>query len=252
MIVGDQKKSFDFFFLLELVSGNGKKEDPMAGHQPFRVPAFHFPQAVPRGPSALSGGSLTVSPEKHTPAPAQRFLCRSSVWTFSEFLQPEHLGLRYQPSLSRFRYRWPSDQQDLLLVEALFLGKCSTQAPRLLRLQPEDYTSQHAQQKEGVLRRSAPRDYSLWLHCIVAGCLVVFCDLALVCGRVIVSRPRHAKNQISNDPAGESCSVKRRVPSSLLRSEAPSPRAAVGGGLSLGVGGSQGRRAAKQIPGRLI
>ncbi|KAH0503626.1 Syndetin [Microtus ochrogaster] len=88
-------------------------------------------------------------------------------------------------------------------VEALLLGQCSTQAALLLRLQPEDYTSQHAQQKEGGPRRSAPRDYSLWLHCVVAGYLVALCDLVLVCGRVIVSRPRHAKNQISNDPAGQ-------------------------------------------------
>lgn len=117
-------------------------------------------------------------------------------------------------------------------VEALLLGQCSTQAALLLRLQPEDYTSQHAQQKEGGPRRSAPRDYSLWLHCVVAGFLVALCDLVLVCGRVIVSRPRHAKNQISNDPAGESCSLTRRVPPSRLRSEAHSPRAAVGGGLS--------------------
>lgn len=111
----------------------------------------------------------------------------------------------------------------MLFVEALLLGKCSTQAALLLRLQPEDYTSQHAQQKEGGPRRSTPRDFSLWLHCVVAGCLVVLCDLVLVCGRVIVFRHRHAKNQISNDPAGESCSLKRRVPYSAEEGSAQSP-----------------------------
>lgn len=114
MIAGDQKKSFDF--LLELVLGNGKKEDRTAGHQPLGVPASHFPQAVPRGPSA-------------PPAPAQRFFSRSSVGTFSAFLQPEHLGLRYQPRLSRFRYRWPSDQQDLPSLKHCFLGNVVLRLP---------------------------------------------------------------------------------------------------------------------------
>lgn len=34
-----------------------KKKDPTAGRQPLRVPASHFPQARPSGPSALSRSS---------------------------------------------------------------------------------------------------------------------------------------------------------------------------------------------------
>lgn len=46
-----------------------KKKDPTAGRQPLRVPASHFPQARPSGPSALSGGVSRSHPPYTPPSP---------------------------------------------------------------------------------------------------------------------------------------------------------------------------------------
>ncbi|KAJ8796533.1 hypothetical protein J1605_002130, partial [Eschrichtius robustus] len=52
------------------------------------------------------------------------------------------------------------------------------------RRQPGDYNSQHARGKEGKPCSAASRDHSLWLPCVGTGCLVVLCDLLVVCSKV--------------------------------------------------------------------
>lgn len=66
---------------------------------------------------------------------------------------------------------------------------------------------------------AAPRDYSLWLPCVPASCLVFGRDLSVLCHRIPLSRFRHAKNQISYDPTGKSQRLKQRPPSFLLVEE---------------------------------
>lgn len=95
-------------------------------------------------------------------------------------------------------------------------------------------------------RSAASRDYLLWLPCVRTSCLVVQCDLLVLCSRASLLRFRHAKNQISYDPTGKSWRLKPRPPSSPFgvepRWSVPGPlreeTGFIGGGMCLGYGES--------------
>lgn len=154
---------------------------------------------------------------------------------------PVHLWVRFSPRQgipreSKYRCKdwWsPRSLRFAGLIEAptlLLPGKCSAWAvPTPPLWMPAAGGRLQFPACSGKEERPAvSRDHSLWLPCVRTSCLVVQCDLLVLCSGVPLVRFRHAKNQISYDPTGKSWRLKPRPPSSPFGVE---PRWSVPGPL---------------------